>query len=156
MAISSNAKNPPKSSKSSDCPVSKRFPKEILKWCETISTHSQKNGIDANLVASVILVESAGKENAVSGSGAIGLMQIMPSDGKAASFQCANGPCFSDRPSTKKLLDPNFNVSFGTRMLSRLIKQKGGDLEEALKSYGPMDQQGYYSSKVLKLYKKYK
>src|SRR5512140_695638 len=45
---------------------------------EAIRDHSSKRGLDANLVRSVILVESNFNPRAVSRKGARGLMQLMP------------------------------------------------------------------------------
>jgi soluble lytic murein transglycosylase-like protein len=81
-------------------------------------------------------------------------MQVMPSDGPSASFMCANGPCFSDRPTIQELNDPEFNISYGTRMLAGLMR-KTGDVREALRSYGPMDAGYTYADKVLGLFQRY-
>jgi soluble lytic murein transglycosylase-like protein len=67
---------------------------------------------------------------------------------------CVNGPCFSSRPSTAQLLDPEFNISYGTRMLAQLIN-KQGDIREALRAYGPMNVGYYYADKVISLYQQY-
>jgi hypothetical protein len=136
------------------CQLSNRFPSGILQWCIFISTYASKNGLDPNLVAALIWQESGGNSQAISGSGAVGLMQVMPQDGQAANFMCANGPCFSSRPSTAQLLDPEFNISYGTRMLAQLI-HKQGNVREALKAYGPMNVGYYYADKVLNLYQQY-
>jgi soluble lytic murein transglycosylase-like protein len=82
-------------------------------------------------------------------------MQIMPRDGLAASFMCLNGPCFSNRPSTDELKDPEFNVKYGTRMLASLVS-RNGNFREALKSYGPMNVGYYYADKVLGIYERYR
>jgi hypothetical protein len=82
-------------------------------------------------------------------------MQVMPSDGLAASFMCKNGPCFTNRPSTQELQDPQFNVKYGSGMLAGLLG-KYGDMREALKSYGPMDSGYYYADKVLGIFNNYK
>ncbi|MEJ2599676.1 MAG: transglycosylase SLT domain-containing protein, partial [Anaerolineales bacterium] len=86
------------------CQVSGRFPGSILQWCSLITTYATKHGLDPDLVAALIWQESGGKPQAISRSGAVGLMQVMPRDGRAASFMCANGPCFSSRPTTNQLL----------------------------------------------------
>jgi hypothetical protein len=138
----------------STCSVSQRFPDSIRRWCGLITQYAGKHGLPPNLVAALILQESGGNPVAYSRSGAVGLMQIMPSDGLAASFQCAGGPCFSTRPKTDELKNPEFNVSFGTRMLAGLVG-KTGSLREALKSYGPMDVGYYYADKVLGIYQRY-
>jgi soluble lytic murein transglycosylase-like protein len=110
--------------------------------------------MDANLVAAVMLQESGGNSKAYSTSGAVGLMQVMPRDGLAAKFQCAGKPCFASRPSMTELYDPDFNVSYGVRMLAGLV-QKTGSTREALRSYGPMDVGYYYADKVLRIYQNY-
>jgi soluble lytic murein transglycosylase-like protein len=79
---------------------------------------------------------------------------VMPQDGQAMNFMCANGPCFSSRPTTAQLLEPEFNVSYGTRMLAQLVT-KQGSMREALKAYGPMNVGYYYADKVLSLYQQY-
>jgi hypothetical protein len=78
----------------------------------------------------------------------------MPRDGLAASFQCPNGPCFGNRPTINQLNDPDFNVSFGTKMLSGLIARRGS-LREGLKSYGPAGVGYSYADKVIAIYKRY-
>lgn len=136
------------------CLVSDRYPKSILRWCDLITRTAQKNHIDADLLAALIWVESGGNPSAVSPSGAIGLMQIMPSDGLAAGFQCVGGPCFANRPRSNQLLDPQYNLQYGGRMLAGLIK-KHASLREALRAYGPMDVGYTYADKVLAIYRKY-
>jgi soluble lytic murein transglycosylase-like protein len=100
----------------------------------------------------VMLQESGGQPEVMSGSGAVGLMQVMPRDGIAATFQCINGPCFTNRPSIAELKDPAFNVDYGVRMLSGLIT-KYGDIREALKHYGPYNVEYLYADKVLTIQK---
>jgi soluble lytic murein transglycosylase-like protein len=136
------------------CQVSDRFPARVLQWCNLISAYAVKNGLDPDLVAALIWQESGGNSQAISKSGAIGLMQVMPQDGQAANFMCVNGPCFSSRPTTSQLLDPEFNISYGTRMLAQLIS-KQGDVREALRAYGPMNVGYYYADKVMSLYQQY-
>lgn len=131
-------------SKSQGC---ERYSKSVARWCDLITKYSKEFGVDPDLIAAVITVESAGNPDAISHSGAVGLMQIMPKDGKAATFMCPNGPCFKNRPSTSRLKNPDFNVMYGTRMLSGLIKKYG--LDEGLKRYGPMDVGSAYANKVL-------
>ena len=137
------------------CTLPTRYPETIRRWCDLIQQEAQKNGIEARLIAAVMLQESGGNPKAYSKSGAVGLMQIMPRDGLAAAFQCKNGPCFSTRPSMAELYDPDFNVNFGARMLAGLIKKQGG-VREALKAYGPMDMGYAYADKVLAIYSNYK
>jgi len=137
------------------CEVSDRYPQKIRQWCEIITEFADQAELPANLVAAVILQESGGDASAYSASGAVGLMQVMPRDGIAASFECINGPCFASRPSIEELQNPNYNIEYGTRMLAGL-SSKLGSLREALKAYGPMDMGYSYADRVLAIYEKYR
>jgi soluble lytic murein transglycosylase-like protein len=137
-----------------NCAISDGFPEDVRQWCEQIMRHANKNGLDPDLIAALIWQESGGNPTAYSKSGAVGLMQVMPRDGIAASFQCVNGPCFTKRPSISELERPNFNIKYGTGMLAGLFN-KYGDMREALKYYGPMNVGYYYADKVLNLYNTY-
>lgn len=131
-----------------ECSLSRSYPQAILQWCQLIERYARDNGLDPNLVSAVMLRESAGQPDAYSKSGAVGLMQVMPRDGKAASFMCKNGPCFSDRPTMNELFDPEYNVAYATRMLADLIARHG-DVRNALRAYGPMDVGYYYADLVI-------
>lgn len=133
------------------CDLNLTYPDEILKWCSFITDTANKTNLPANLIAAIIQVESNGNPSAISKSGAVGLMQVMPRDGKAASFQCINGPCFAGRPTTEELLDPEFNLSYGARLLTSLYS-KTNNIREALFRYGPMDVGYSYADLVLSVY----
>jgi soluble lytic murein transglycosylase-like protein len=135
-------------SSNGSCEFQVRYPAKILPWCTLIEAAADKYGMDALLIAAVMLQESGGQPEVMSGSGAVGLMQVMPRDGIAATFQCINGPCFTNRPSIAELKDPAFNVDYGVRMLAGL-NERHGDIREALKSYGPYDVGYQYADKVL-------
>jgi soluble lytic murein transglycosylase-like protein len=136
------------------CSISKRYPRGIQQWCGLIEKYAQTTKLEPNLIAAIMLQESGGDPNAYSASGAVGLMQVMPRDGAAATFQCGTGSCFASRPSTTELFDPEYNLSYGVRMFAGLI-QKNGSIREALRSYGPMNVGYYYADKVLAIYKNY-
>lgn len=136
------------------CNLSSSLPVEILQWCDLIQTSANAHQIDPNLIAAIMLQESGGQPEVLSASGAVGLMQIMPRDGIAATFQCINGPCFSSRPSTDELLNPSFNIEFGSKMLSSLFNRYG-NWRDALKSYGPMDIGYHYADLVLSIHSSY-
>lgn len=139
---------------SKKCSVSGNYPENIKQWCNLITEYSRKNDLDPDLIAALVWQESGGNAIAYSRSGAVGLMQVMPKDGIAATFQCPNGPCFASRPSIKELQDPNFNIKYGTGMLAGLVNRYG-DVREALKYYGPSNVGYYYADKVLGIYKNY-
>jgi soluble lytic murein transglycosylase-like protein len=131
---------------SANCSLS--LPDSISNWCNLIEQAAQKYNVPAQLIAAVMLQESGGQVGVISASGAVGLLQVMPSDGIAASFMCGSGPCFASRPTTRQLLDPAFNIDYGVHMLAALT-QKYGSEREALKAYGPYDVGYYYADKVL-------
>ncbi len=138
-----------------DCEVSSSYPEGILQWCEAITALARQAELPPDLIAAVILQESGGDATAYSSSGAVGLMQVMPRDGIAATFECINGPCFASRPTIEELQDPSYNIEYGTRMLAGLIGRLG-NLREALKSYGPMDVDYRYADTVLAIYENYR
>lgn len=142
--------DPPKKEGTS-CKVSQAFPEKVRRWCEWINQYARSQDLPPDLIAALIWQESGGDPSAYSHSGAVGLMQVMPRDGIAASFVCQNGPCFASRPTIAELEDPEFNISYGTRMLAGLY-QRFGDLRQALKAYGPMDVGFSYADTVLQLY----
>lgn len=133
-----------------DCALDDHFPQSILRWCWLIEQYAEQYDLEPALVAAVIWVESNGEPLAYSSSGAVGLMQIMPRDGLAATFQCVNGPCFVDRPTTETLWNAEFNIAYGTRLLSRLLRQRG-NVRDALRSYGPMGMGYVYADRVIQL-----
>ena len=137
-----------------NCSLPAAYPDSILQWCSAIETQAQKYNLDARLIAAVMLEESGGNPNAYSRSGAVGLMQVMPSDGLAASFTCSGNPCFASRPTMNELYDPTFNIGYGARMLAGLIS-KYGSVRDALKAYGPKDYGYNYADIVLQIFQSY-
>lgn len=133
------------------CSLSDRYAASVLQWCDLIEKYATENGLEAGLVAALITQESGGDPNAYSHSGAVGLMQVMPSDGIASNFMCASGPCFTNRPTTQELQDPEYNISYGTRMLAGLLN-KYGNIRDALLYYGPINVGYYYADLVLGIF----
>ena len=136
------------------CTLGGSYPESVRQWCSLIETYAAQNGVEANLIAAVMLQESGGNPDAYSKDGAVGLMQVMPRDGKASRFMCVNGPCFMARPSMQELYDPEFNISYGTNMLAGLIR-KHGSVRDALRAYGPMNVGYYYADIVLSIASRY-
>lgn len=136
---------------SAGCTLRASFTATVRQWCGWIETHAAEHQMDPNLVAAVMQQESGGNPNAYSASGAVGLLQVMPSDGVAAGFYCDTGPCFAGRPPTRELLDPQFNIAYGTNMLAGLL-QRYGNVREALRAYGPMDVGYNYADTVMAIY----
>jgi len=137
------------------CRVSNNYSSGVLQWCGLITKYAEQRGLDPNLIAAVMTQESGGNPLAYSHSGAVGLMQVMPRDGIAASFQCPNGPCFAGRPSIAQLQDPQYNLEYATGMLAGLVSRYGS-VREALFHYGPTGSGYYYADKVLGILAAYK
>lgn len=134
-----------------DCRLPDSYPESVLRWCGFIEGNALAYGVDPDLIAAVMLQESGGNPEAYSSAGATGLLQVMPRDGIAAGFKNAGGvPYFSGRPTMAELYDPEFNVSYGTRMLAGLIAKYGSE-REALFHYGPSDVGYYYADIVLNI-----
>lgn len=77
--------------------------------------------VDANLIRSVMQAESAFDSTAVSRTGAMGLMQLMPQIAKA--FDVENP------------FDPRENIMAGTRLLRELLDSHHGNVSLTLASY---------------------
>ena len=135
--------------------LSPSYPAAIQQWHHLINDAARETGLDSNLIAAVMLQESAGDSDAYSSSGAVGLMQVMPRDGLASGFLCGGQPCFAGRPSMQELWEPDFNIRFGARLLARLIDLHGS-LRAGLKAYGPMDMDFAYADRVLEIYESYR
>jgi hypothetical protein len=86
-----------------------------------IADSAQAQGVAAELVASVIAVESNFNPNAVSWRSARGLMQLMPQT--AAKFGVTN------------IFDPRQNIDAGTKYLKQLLLRYNGDLALTLAAY---------------------
>jgi soluble lytic murein transglycosylase-like protein len=135
--------------------LSSQFPESIQQWKIIIETSAADSGLDPNLIAAVMLQESGGNPQAYSSSGAVGLLQVMPKDGIASEFMCGGLPCFINRPTINELLEPQFNIQYGSRYIAKLIQQKGSK-REALRVYGPMDIGYGYADIVLAIYENYR
>lgn len=90
---------------------------------------AEKYGIDKALVYAVIKAESDFDELAVSRSGAIGLMQILPSTGKWIADELGKDDFVVD-----ELYYPEINVEFGCFYLDYL-KQKFSDINAVICAY---------------------
>ena len=102
-------------------------------WSDLVA-NSQRNGLDPHLVASLIRQESEFNASVVSHANAWGLMQLLPSVGKAAARrQGVKG--FT----TTQLLNPAINLQLGTFNLKQVLDRFGGQVEYALAAYNAGD-----------------
>jgi soluble lytic murein transglycosylase-like protein len=129
-----------------------RLPARAAQYDAIIEGAAQSAGVESNLLRAVIVVESGFNTWAVSKSGAVGLMQLMPAT--AIRFGVLNR------------YDPLQNVRGGALYLGFLIKRFGQNLDLAIAAYNageeavdryfwripPFVETLEYVPKVLKIY----
>ncbi len=103
-----------------------RYP---LHYRPIVIGHARNYRIDPALLAAVIDVESKFRANAKSSSGAIGLMQLLPSTAHGIAVHTGGS-----RFETQDLYDPEINVRYGSWYLRHLL-DKYGDERTALAAY---------------------
>lgn len=95
------------------------FSAEVQRWAPSIAEWSGRFGLEPNLVATVMQIESCGWAQAVSGSGAQGLFQVMP-------FHFDDG---------EDMLNPDTNAGRGLAYLALGLQRANGDVSRALAGY---------------------
>ncbi len=97
---------------------------------EALSDASKETGLPPLFLASVIRQESLWDREAVSRSGAVGLMQLMP--GTAREVARKSG---LPSPTDDLLRTPSWNIPAGSRYLKQVLDRSGGRVPLALASY---------------------
>ena len=103
-----------------------RYP---LRYDQIVVGHADNYDLEPQLVAAVIYQESKFDADAVSASGAVGLMQLLPSTGQGIAERTGG-----DSWTPEDLHDPELNVRYGSWYLRHLL-DKYGDEELALAAY---------------------
>ncbi|MBU1660920.1 MAG: lytic transglycosylase domain-containing protein [Chloroflexi bacterium] len=116
MGIASSA---PLQASWGDAQIAPFFSPGVQYWYEKIATWSQKWGLDPNLVATVMQIESCGDPDALSGAGAMGLFQVMP-----YHFAAGEDPYKSGT-----------NAMRGLSYLKNALEARGGDVRLGLAGY---------------------
>ena len=104
-----------------------RYP---LHYRPIVIGHARNYRIDPALLAAVIDVESKFRANAKSSSGAIGLMQLLPSTAHGIAVHTGGS-----RFETQDLYDPEINVRYGSWYLRHLLDKYDDDERTALAAY---------------------
>lgn len=81
--------------------------------------------IDPALLASIVHTESAGRSNAVSHKGALGLMQVMPGTARAMGV----------KDPSRLLVDDELSLRTGARYLKQLQRQLGNNVVNVVAAY---------------------
>jgi len=97
--------------------VEPSLPSQAEQYRNTIIQAAQRYSVDPKLIGSIMAVESNGDPNAISISGAIGLMQVMPAE-----------TGYPSRPGRASLFDTTLNINTGVGILAGCIKSANGDL----------------------------
>jgi soluble lytic murein transglycosylase-like protein len=95
------------------------FTAEVQYWAADISRWASAHGVEANLAATVMQIESCGNPDARSSAGASGLFQVMP-----FHFLLY-----------ENAYDPEINALRGIDYLARALQRSGGNTRLALAGY---------------------
>ena len=96
------------------------LPASLAPWLPELVSAGERHGVDPELLAVLTLVESGGNPDAQSGSGAIGLMQVMPATGTDIARQRGITGFSVDA-----LWDPETNIDFGAWYIARQLAAFG-------------------------------
>ncbi len=102
-------------------------------WSDLVAD-SERNGLDPYLAASLIRQESEFNAGVVSHANAYGLMQLLPSVGKAAAKKLGLKGF-----NANQLLNPATNLQLGTLNLREVLDRFSGQKEYALAAYNAGD-----------------
>jgi soluble lytic murein transglycosylase len=103
-----------------------RYP---LEYEQIVVGHAENYDLEPHLLAAVIYQESKFDADAVSSSGAVGLMQLLPETAQGIADR-TGGSGWHERD----LVDPELNIRYGSWYLRHLL-DKYGDEELALAAY---------------------
>ncbi len=92
--------------------ISSLFTPEVQHWGPQITAWAAAHGLDPNIAATIMQIESCGDPQAVSVAGAQGLFQVMP-------FHFGAG---------EDMLDPDTNARRGLTYYVERLQQTGGDV----------------------------
>lgn len=92
--------------------ISPIFTKEVQHWAPQIVAWAAAYGLDPNIVATIMQIESCGDPQAVSSAGARGLFQVMP-------FHFTGG---------EDMHDPDTNAKRGLNFFNEQLRYTGGDV----------------------------
>jgi hypothetical protein len=105
------------------------LPEQVAAFAPQIEAAARRHGVDPDLLAVMILLESNGNPDAESPSGARGLLQLMP----ATAEHIARERALSEHE-VERLWDPDYNLDLGAWHLAQLLDH-WGEIELAAAAY---------------------
>ena len=96
-------------------------------WKKEVYAAEERTGLSAKMIWSVMRQESKFRQNAVSRSGALGLMQLMPSTAKAEMVAL--------NIKSSNITLPENNILIGASYFVRLSREFKGDMPRAIAAY---------------------
>lgn len=102
-------------------PVSALFTREVRYWSDSIVRWSAQYGVEPNMIALVMQIESCGYADVVSPAGAQGLFQVMP--------------LHFTNDEKSRMTDPETNARRGMGVFTDCLERAGGDVGLALACY---------------------
>lgn len=117
----------------------RRFPTPYL---SEVKTAARVNRLDPSLVYAIIRTESSFRPDIVSRSGAVGLMQLLPSTGRSMIRRV-------NYKGSKRLTNPQTSIDIGSAYIRRLLNNSKGNLIISIASYnaGPNAVKGWLPEK---------
>jgi len=113
----------------------KKLEVKEIPYQQIINKNALDNNLDPCLVAAVIAQESGFQPNIISHTGAQGLMQIIPGTWK----DLWNKGCIPVQYTYQRALEPEANITAGTKYLKILLDKYQGDTVLALAAYNAGD-----------------
>lgn len=98
-------------------------------WSAEVYSAASKTGVQEELLWAIMRRESKFRKFAMSGAGAVGLMQLMPSTASETAARIRPGQVNVD------ISQPDLNILLGASYMEQLTKKFPGELQRALAAY---------------------
>ena len=122
------------------------LPDSVAYWWPEITAAANRHGVEPALLADIVIVESCGNPEAVSPSGAVGLLGIQPLI--ASGIVSQRG---ISGHTAGKLVNPEYNLDFGSYYLAQQMKAFGSVIDAAGAYNGGPGTMGNYLKKGVAL-----
>jgi membrane-bound lytic murein transglycosylase C len=125
----------------------------VAKFKPYVQKYAKRFNLSENLIYAIIQTESNFNQFAVSGSGAIGLMQVVPTSAGRDAYKHAKGK--SATPSRNYLFNPSNNIELGSAYLQILNENYLGGIKNPIsREYCVISAYNTGSGNVLKAFSK--